>query len=349
LKRAIGGEFELNDLQKVINSFDLTQNISGSWTVSGRAALYALLKPLKQQGLSKILLPAYLCESILQPVKECGLAYEYYPVDENLAAQPDPQKGSAVLLIHYFGWLNPSTKLLREEARDSFTLIEDMTQSVFSPWNLENGTQSNLFFSLRKFGPVPLGGWYNQVEDLPDTGMEFKALLWKSIAARLIKYNCRNFEAKSTDQAEQTYLELFESVENSFDSPCTPYNLDDEARQLIHAVDWENASASRRQNWKNLDILINNTLQPFHESLDGGVVPLGYVVRCTDREKLRRSLIEARIFCPVHWKLPDDVDARFFPISKNLSNSLLTIPIDQRYGSDDMEYIQDVTKRCGYV
>ena len=347
MKRFIGGEFEISNLPRPVEPVNLTQGIAGSWTVSGRAALYALLEPLKQQGINKILLPAYLCESVLQPVKACGLDYEYYPVDENLAAHPEPSKGSAVILIHYFGWLNPATQTLRNEASDSFILIEDMTQAVFSAWELMERLQSLLFFSLRKFGPVPLGGWFSRVEKLPFADPVFTSLFWKSLAARLYKYNYLRIETEVNDQVEQAYLELFHSVESSFDLSCKAYHLDNEARYLIDGIDWSNAASIRRNNWNSLRTYLGDLLTPFHEVLENGVVPLGYVVRCIEREKIRRSLYEARIFCPVHWQLPKDLDARRFPTSYMLSNSLLTIPIDQRYSLEDMEYITQMVRQTG--
>jgi hypothetical protein len=345
--RAIGGEFELCSLPQPIVPVELTQGISGSWTVSGRAALYALLRPLKKQGIKKILLPAYLCESVLQPVRACGLDYEYYPVDENLVAHPDPPKGSAVLLIHYFGWLNPSTKALRDDAGDLFILIEDMTQAVFSSWNLMKGGQSLLFFSLRKLGPVPLGGWFSRVEKLPPADPMYIGLFWKSVAARLYKFNYLRIKTEVDVRAEHIYLELFQAVESSFDRSCVAYALDDKARDLIFGIDWANAAAIRRNNWNHLHVNLEDLLMPFHEDLADGVVPLGYVVHCSEREKLRRGLQNARIFCPVHWPLPEDLDARRFPISTMLSNSLMTIPIDQRNGPEDMEYIAQTVRQIG--
>jgi hypothetical protein len=347
VKRAIGGEFELDSLPSIKNAAQLTQNISGSWTVSGRAALFALLRPLKEKGIAKILIPAYLCESLLQPIKALDLKYEYYPVDENLAAYPEPSMGSAVILIHYFGWLNPSTKALREASRDSFVLIEDMTQSVLSSWKTGEDLSSLLFFSLRKFGPVPMGAWLNQVEKLPVADEMIKTIFWKSVSARMHKYIYLKTATEVDNQSEQTYLNIFRSIDNFFDTSCMAYDLDDVAKNLIDGVNWEDVASIRKNNWKYLHTRLRESLTSFHETIDDDVVPLGYVIRCTGRENFRKRLQHARIFCPVHWDLPKDLDTRRFPISYELSNSLMTIPIDQRYGTEDMEYITQVIREIG--
>ncbi|HNT23104.1 MAG TPA: hypothetical protein PKM21_01975 [Anaerolineales bacterium] len=347
MKRYIGGEFELSSLPRSVDAIELTQGIAGSWTVSGRAALCALLAHLKKQGVTKILMPAYLCESIIQPVKAFGLAYDFYPVDEDLAAHPDPQKNSAVILIHYFGWLNPSTEALRQSAEDSFVLVEDLTQAVFSSWKFIKGTQPLVFFSLRKFGPVPLGGWYSRSDRLPSVDLMFKVLFWKSLAARLYKYNYLKISPDIDQQAEQTYLDVFNHVESSFDLSCTPYLLDAEAKSLIDGINWAYAAAARRKNWNALsDLLPGNILLPFHKMLPTDVVPLGYVVNCTERDKIRQNLQAAQIFCPIHWRLPEEVSAKRFPISYRLSNTLMTIPIDQRYNPRDMEHISKVIRQA---
>ena len=47
------------------------------------------------------------------------------------------------------------------------------------------------------------------------------------------------------------------------------------------------------------------------------------------RDRLRQSLAEHRIYCPVHWP-QEDLDAAAWPDEQQLSHSLLTLPIDQR-------------------
>ncbi len=277
MTRTIGGEFELEALPNRLLAQDLDQGLKGSWTVSGRSALMALLKTLKGQGIRKVLLPAYLCHSMVQPVLACGLEADYYPVSETLAALPQPEKDAAILLIHYFGWLNPSTEVLRRECGNSFVLIEDFTQSVLSSWQVSPETSSLIFFSMRKLGPVPLGGWFNREVPLPPMPPDYQAVFWKSVAARLMKYRSLQQGGESGPGDETAFLRLFQLVERALDQPTEPCRLDADALKLILGIDWQSAAQARRRNWSTLHTLLAGSGRPFFNSLPEGVVPLGYI------------------------------------------------------------------------
>ena len=75
------------------------------------------------------------------------------------------------------------------------------------------------------------------------------------------------------------------------------------------------------------------------DDLPTGVVPLAYVARMKNRDSTRSRLRDERIFCPVHWRLPDEVSPRRFPDAAKLAATCLSLPIDQRYGAGDMDRI----------
>jgi dTDP-4-amino-4,6-dideoxygalactose transaminase len=76
-------------------------------------------------------------------------------------------------------------------------------------------------------------------------------------------------------------------------------------------------------------------------SLPDGVCPLGFPVKCTERNKLKERLISQQIYPPIHWTLPQHI-TEHFPELQKLSSSILTIPCDQRYGLSDMKRIADI-------
>ena len=85
----IGGEFQIA-VTDVLNAQNRHLEAPDVYTYSsGRAALYQILKYLKQErGVSSVLLPDYLCCSVLVPVKELGLDYMFYPINEKLELKP---------------------------------------------------------------------------------------------------------------------------------------------------------------------------------------------------------------------------------------------------------------------
>ena len=144
---------------------------------------------------------------------------------------------------------------------------------------------------------------------------------------------------------EDYYLKLFREVEDSFNSGIQPTRLPQLILNLIDSLSWNTISRKRRDNWQILHELLGNKVEHLFDYLPDGAVPLGHVIRLKNRDRVKEKLAEHRIYAPVHWPLPEEVDKKKFPDSKVLSDSLLTLPIDQRYGPDDMNYIANTLKR----
>ena len=56
---------------------------------------------------------------------------------------------------------------------------------------------------------------------------------------------------------------------------------------------------------------------------------------------MRAELVRRRIFCPVHWPLPQEIEEARFPEEHRLSAEMLGLPIDQRYEPADMQRLAD--------
>lgn len=346
-RRTIGGNFELStlSLRSADRLADLTHSLAGTWTASGRAALALVLQHLQARGVRHVHLPSYLCKSVILPVQALELEYSFYPVDATLTAHPDPPPGSAVILIHYFGWLNPATAALRAEAGHSFYLIEDYSQAMLSNWSALPDMLRFVFFSPRKFGPAPLGGWCNIHAELNELSSEVEALAWRSLAARLARGAYLAKPDAPVDPAVETfYLEAFRTVETFLNTHPTSAAVPQIALDIIAGLNWDDIATRRRANWQYLNDLLAKHVKMLMPVLPTDVVPLGYAVRLQDRDRIRTALAAERIFCPVHWALPVEVSGRRFPDAVSLAETCLTLPIDQRYGPDDMVRMADTLK-----
>ena len=203
-----------------------------------------------------------------------------------------------------------------------------------------------MFFSTRKLGPTILGGWCNLQLDLDEADKEIEVLMWKSLAARLLKGNYlmnKNGIADST--AEDDYLELFREIEDSFNKKIHSTKLSKYILRLIDSINWEKISTRRRNNWHILHELLGNKVDNLFNHLPDDVVPLGYIILLKNRDAVKEKLSAKRIFSPFYWPLPDEIDIKKFPDSNSLSDSLLTLPIDHRYGPVEMNYIADTLKK----
>jgi len=308
--------------------------------------LYLILQHFKQQGGEHVHLPAFLCQSILQPVLVLELDYSFYPVQADLTALPDPPSNSAVLLIHYFGFINNAANGLRTDSGHDYLLIEDASHVFLNDEYFKESENQLKFFSTRKHSPTVLGGWCNLELDLDDPGKDIEACTWKSLAARFMKGMYLSEKDGEIDPAsEDFYLELFRDSEELLDSEIHPTKPPQIIMNLIDSIHWDDVSRRHRNNWQTLQKLIGDKVEPIFDHLPDGAVPLGYVICLKNRDTVKEKLAAHRIFAPVHWPLPEEVDKKNFPDSKMLSDSLLTLPIDQRYGPDDMNYIANTLKK----
>jgi len=79
-------------------------------------------------------------------------------------------------------------------------------------------------------------------------------------------------------------------------------------------------------------IIASDIIKPLYSNMDRGEVPLAFpvVVKRKLRNQLKAFLAEYNIFCPIHW----DLNQKYLnELSKDdycLSQSILSIPIDQR-------------------
>jgi perosamine synthetase len=131
---------------------------------TGRAALLQGVRLLAGQkpGRRKLLVPAFMCEEALWPLREDGFQLVYYSIDDKfklswpeIAANLGPDV-LAVLAVHYFGIPTATAELKRLCGERGLYLIEDCAHSFIGQGVGDAGAIS--FFSIRKFLPVPDGG-----------------------------------------------------------------------------------------------------------------------------------------------------------------------------------------------
>jgi hypothetical protein len=341
----IGGDYEISSIEtNDFNSLDEILNNKGTWTLNGRSAFYLILNDLKSKGIKHVHLPSFICDTLLQAVAYSGLSYSFYPINAlDLSAYPDPPTNSGVLLIHYFGHLNKSTEKIRDQIDKDF-LIEDATHTFLNTNFFQNINDRVIFFSVRKYCASPLGAWSSINSKLESASREINEIEQKSLLARQAKWSYLNSKDKIDQKKENYYLKLFLEVEEFFNSKIHPFKIPDSANKILSGINWKEIIKKRKKNWIVIHSLLGELCNPIYDKLDDDSVPLGYVINLKNRDYIKKKLAEKRIFAPIHWPLPSEVNEKYFPDSKKLSQSILTLPIDHRYSSNDMNYIANTIK-----
>jgi len=354
----IGSEFALADeditLKRNEHRTFIPKSRTTYWVASGRDALLAFVKGYRLTSSDELLLPSYICTEVIQTLRK-HVHVSFYPVKSDLSVAIRSIESCmtpatrAMLLVHYFGFPHPQLQALSRFCKNrGVALIEDCVQAAFTKVGGKAiGDVGDLAFcSFRKFLPIPDGGWLVvqtpvsiRLQDSPahrvyvqlrDSVLRMKAISLQDQVPKRV----RDFFFK----------ESFVLVEDGFGYP-KPAPMEKASLDLLKRFPLYAWARQRRKNYQQLLLLLPRRIKPLFERLPAGVVPLGLPVLSRRRDALQRDLAAERIYAPVHWRLgsvPEEYEDAW-----ELSHQLLTLPIDQRYGSLEMKRI--ATALCRYA
>lgn len=334
-----------------------------SFTANGRAALKIAAHSLKKSaGVRRdtVLLPAYLCHSMVQPFAELGLRICFYPIARDLAITADSVRSRmddrtlAVMVMHYFGF-SQSTDLVASILKEStdVSVIDDRTHLLLSDLTGKTTPSSSAIsiYSPRKWGPFPDLGiitWPEEERLSQQDRRVAHGYDWRFLAWRLLGGVPRSlffvWPKESLRRLSRLTLLKAEAV---LDRRVRMRRASPISRMLWNRWDWTTAAKIRRENYSYL--LKNwpsSDTQPLFEEIPDTVCPLGFAVRSPERDNLQRYFISKGIYLPVHWQRPSQVSREEFPEAADLSEHELTIPIDQRYSSRHMDYILEAISQA---
>jgi len=321
---------------------------------SGRNAIESLLLFLKEEGrVKRVLLPDYMCETVKDAVVRAGFVPEYYKIDRNydFASEEIEEKLSrdaCLFVAHYFG-RKMSCNLLSDVMRwkeQGVIVIEDITLSLFScDENNGVGFGNYTLGSIRKWLPVPDGGFVTSKSDalpMQITGSfvskytDFYYMV-QNMKKEYIRGGCKNKELK------KIYMDYYALSIKELFSDYALYPMSDWTGNYLKNYDREQL-IKRRSN--NYDYLYKGLSEldwiEVAVKREEGYLPFGMVILVENRDEMLKYLIENNVYCNVHWRLEGSSEN---PELTYLSQHSITIPCDQRYALEEMEYILDTIKR----
>jgi nucleotide-binding universal stress UspA family protein len=358
-RRSIGGEFPLHDSSDAAPSstllHQLEQLAAGDLHLfaSGRGALRALLRAQAAEGRDTLILPGYICDSVLRATKYAGTDWRLRFLHVTPTLEPDANELVAesrragarglVLAVPLFGF--DYSDALREAVRGArdhgSTVAWDLTHGLFSDWAEQ--CEGPRVASLRKWCGLPdggalLGGGAQIVHVMGrPSGREIGPAA-RFVRLRLDGMGLKGAWVSGASGSEDAFLRLLQHAERELDGvrgtpPISPTGL-----SLTASVNAVELGHRRRLNYNVLLDGIRSIpgIRLLHPDLPAAVCPFGLPVLVDDRDRVRARLAAGRAFCPVHWPVPASVPRNNFPEVHELAGRALTLPVDQRYGPDDM-------------
>lgn len=278
----------------------------------------------RHEGRDLLVAPTFACSSMLEPFRNAGWRMRFFSHDPALAPNGqvlrslvrDPKR-SVVLTMAYFG-AHPSSEHVADLGRlrrEGVRVIDDETHRVLTASAPSIADIS--IASLRKTLPVPDGAYIRgslSVNILGGASLD-EPSPHDGWAAMKAKTNGDSVGAREMSARSEAAL-----------SRSRPCKASLSTLTELCELNYSAMSERRAQNARFLRSLLAGTCLPVIEA----EVPSHLVIRVEDPSEAQASLARRGIFCPIHWPKPPEVDESMFP------DDLLSLPVDHRYGEDDM-------------
>ncbi len=336
----LGSNFELD----VTNLHDTKAHIFNYlalyhtfYTDSGRSA-FAILNRVLTAGI--ILLPSYICESVVKIYQE-KFFVEFYKVRKDFTVDIEDldsklfEDVTAVYIMHYFGQLQDK-KLLQwlneKRSQYGFIIIEDTTHSIFTK---RKTIGDYCVCSLRKWFPVMDGGVLyseNKLINIPTAD-----IIAKSPSGVLTAMILKKLYIDGKTDCNELYRRIFIEEEEKLDKQEKIFKISELSRSLLMYYSIDELKEKRRKNYQILQVM----LQEMGIELalkDENFIPLACPIYLDDRDKFRQYLAKHQVYCAVHWPL-EGTGLENDENAKVMSEQILSLPIDQRYGQEHIQYL----------
>lgn len=312
--KEIGGYFQL---EKLIDN-EYYKNMER--LNSGRNSLIYILKSKK---IKKVYLPYYLCDSVSNKVIQEGYNVDYYNVDKefNPIFNKNLGEDEYLYIVNFYGQIN-NEKLLEYNQKYK-RIIVDNTHAFYQNPILDIDT----IYSCRKFFGVPDGAY-----------LYTNTKLNESLTIDNSKDRIKHLVGRLGGTASAFYKD-FQKSDEEFETESLK-KMSIFTQNILGAIDYNKVKESRNMNYNVLYESLKEINKLNLNLVDGA---FSYPLLVENGEEIRKKLIDNKIYISMLWpNVPKSVseDSIEYIYSKNI----IPIPCDQRYSSDDMNYIIDIVK-----
>lgn len=308
--KAIGGYFEL-ELNKKGEYHQEAIRLN-----TGRNAFEYLLLA---NSYTKVYIPFFTCDVLLEPLKKHQIEYEFYNIDKQFEPLFDyaiVQSNEIFLYTNYFGLKDDFIKTLAVQFK---RLIIDNSQSFYS--KPIDGIDT--FYSPRKFFGVPDGAYLYSNKKLE---ISFK---------KDVSFNrCSHLLKRVDSDAESGYEDFIvndASLRNQGIKEMS--NL---TQVLLSNIDYNVSADKRMQNFNFLQRALKESNKLKIDVLNNGV-PMVYPY-WSDNKTLRQKLLDNKIYTAIYWN-----NVKQWSLSGTLEHhfvdEIVYLPLDQRCDEIDLNKI----------
>lgn len=316
-------------MKEIGGYFELESNLSGEFhsdSIKLNSGRHCLQYILQAQRPSKVFIPYYCCDSVHEPLHVEGVDYECYQIDDRFEIKDMPtlEPSQRLLYVNYFGLKSDYAAQLVQVYGPN--LILDYTQAFFC--RPIKGIDT--FYSPRKYFGVPDGG-YLYTKQLKNGPIERDTSLSRF-----------NYLLGRLDCSAEMFYKDFRKASASLSS-APVRKMSKVTQHILNGIDYSRARLKRERNFSYLHKKLKKSNLLALE-LDTVSSPMIYPYLAED-SSLRQRLISSQIYVATYWPELKGL-MRTNSIEDKLVKYLIPLPVDQRYGSSEMQTIIDVILNC---
>ena len=281
------------------------------------AARSCLLYLVEARGIRRIWIPAFLCDSVPQSLKAEGVDVSTYEVTASLRPDYDSidlREGDYLYLVDYYGQLDEKDVLAARDACGGRLVLDEVQGFFRRPL-----PGIDTIYCCRKFFGVPDGGY-----------LYTDAHLKRKLPQARSSQHMVHVLGRMDDGANVHYGE-YSASEHLFGSEPVAA-MSELTHNLLRAIDYQAVAEARLRNFSLVSERLDtrNELSPVAHA---GAYMYPFLTR--DASPIRKAMQQRKVYVPTLWPGSASLEG----MSGRLSRDILPLPIDQRYGEDDMAYM----------
>lgn len=271
---------------------------------------------LKSRGIKKLKIPYFICDSIINVCNREGVEKKYYHIDcdfkpeKNLVLESDEW----LYLVNLYGQLG--NEEIKKYVNKYCRVIVDQANDYFA----EPLFGVDTFYTCRKWFGVADGAFlYTDAalsEELPfDESFDRMNYLLGRFERTASEFYTA-YQANNNHFANQPIKQMSRLTQN-----------------LLQGIDYEAVEKKRRENFEFIhkklrglnQLKLRRALFMYPFMIENGAV-------------VRKRLQAEKIYIPILWPAVFEIAGRG-DLEYKMAENILPLPIDQRYGVDDMKYM----------
>ncbi len=276
------------------------------------------------QEVSKVYIPNYICDSMIETLKELDIEFDYYYIDEKfeIIGEIVLEENEKLLYVNYYAL--KSKYIHQLSSRYDTKLIVDNSQSFFN-LPIKN---VDTFYSPRKFFGVSQGGYL-----YADT------ILDKVLEEDYVDKDVFYLIGRADTTASQFLKEFHNNESSLVHRPIRA--ISKFTHKMLMSIDYNSSKIKRERNFLYLHSNLNE-INILKINLSGLLGPMIYPL-LLEKEGLKQYLIDHKVYVATYWQ---EVLSRCETgsMEEKFTRYLLPLPVDQRYGLAEMEKIVQLIK-----